>query len=184
MEDEPLVRRILDGDNSGFDALLDMYQERVYRLAYRMVGVSDAEDVTQETFVAIYKSLTSFRGQAKLSTWVYRVTVNTCLTWRRRQRPEEVSLLDDFEPADDRYDVEKQALRLLGQERVEQALAELDEAHRLPVILHELHGLTYREIAETMQIPIGTVKSRLFHAFKLLRRSLKDTVAEATYNET
>lgn len=167
MDDATLVRRILDGESESFNVLLDQYQGRVYRLACRLVSSAEADDATQEVFIAIHKGLRSFRREASLSTWIYRVAFNTCQTYRIRnqRRTTEVPLEDmDAMSTTDRGVVEGCIIA--------EAVGKLDDAHRNVVVLHELHGLTYAEIAEIVRVPVGTVKSRLFNAMRKLRAIL------------
>lgn len=169
--DSQLVQRIHDGDRLAFDALLERYEARVYRLASRFTrGEQDAEDLTQEIFLAVYKSLGRFRGASSLSTWIYRVAMNHCLEYRRKRRLDVVPYTDELSLAADwRDNPESTAGRAELSREVNRALQQLSPQHREVVILHELHGLTYQEVAAILDVPVGTVKSRLSNAFQRLR---------------
>lgn len=175
-----LARRIAGGDRQAYAAFVDAYGPRVHRLVRRHTRTeSDAEDVTQEIFVDLYRGMAGFRGASSLATWVYRVSLNHCLKHRERRPPE-------FLPYDDARHAEADpaagpvqcAARRELADQVQTALDDLTPAHREVVVLHELHGLTYGECAEAMGIPVGTVKSRLSHAFRRLRAQLGGYVLE------
>jgi RNA polymerase sigma-70 factor (ECF subfamily) len=173
-----LVRRIVAGDREAFATFLDAYGARVLRLACRYAaGESDAEDLTQEIFLDLYRCIGNFRGESQLSTWVYRVALNHCLRHveKRRQRNELKSESFDealHETSDQSADPARHAARRELSDQVQRALDALSPLHRDVVILHELHGLTYGECAAVLDVPIGTVKSRLSNAFRSLRASL------------
>jgi len=181
-DDIRLAQRIAQGDRHAFEEFVDGYGARVHRLVRRYVShEADAEDVTQEIFLDLYRCINNFRGEATLSTWVYRVALNHCLRHRERTTPA-VQSLDEMgherghEPHDSGGDPVRWAARreLCGQVHV--ALDDLSDVHRDVVILHELHGLTYRECAAILEVPVGTVKSRLSNAFRALRGSLGNYV--------
>lgn len=170
-----LVERIQRGDRHAFEQLLDCYETRIYRLALRYTGtVSDAEDVTQEIFLGIYKSIANFRGSSALSTWIYRIAMNHCLEFRRKRKLEVTPYDEELTLAsqDWREDPELSADKSELSERVEEALQHLSPQHRDVIVLHELQGLTYQEVAATLNVPVGTVKSRLSNALRRLRNLL------------
>ena len=166
------IQRLQAGDRQAFAQLLDTYEARVYRLALRFTGTaSDAEDVTQEIFLGIYKSIGNFRGGAALGTWIYRVAMNHCLEFRRKRKLDSVPYNEELMLAshDWREDPEQSAGKAELSARVEAALQHLSPQHRDVIVLHELQGLTYQEVASTLNVPVGTVKSRLSNAFRRLR---------------
>lgn len=175
------IKRIQAGDRTAFEALLDAYETRVYRLALRFTGnASEAEDVTQEVFLAVYRGLGNFRGDSALGTWIYRVAMNHCLEYRRKRRLETVPYDAELTLAitDWREDPAQAANRGELSAKVEAAIASLSPLHRDVVVLHELQGLTYQEVAATLDVPVGTVKSRLSNAFRRLRDLLGGYVIE------
>ena len=177
-EDRRLVRRMQAGERQAYEEFVDSYGPRVHRLVRRHVAnPADAEDVTQEIFIDIYRSIDRFRGESALMTWVYRIAVNHCLRAQKRRKgdclpyDETLDRLPDWRPGPSESAVQGE---LAGQ--VRGALDQLSGDHRTVVILHELHGMTYTECAEALEIPVGTVKSRLSNAFKRLRVSLSSYV--------
>jgi RNA polymerase sigma-70 factor, ECF subfamily len=174
--DSELVRRFKNGDKSAFTALVDRYKDRVFTLCLRWMGDPHAaEDVAQDVFIALYRSLATFRGDSQLSTWVYRVVINHCknrkMYRRRRQYDQHEPLEGDGEedspkrqladsgPGADASLRSAQAERLL-----DEAMGNLDEEQRQILILREVQDLSYEEIAELLALPRGTVKSRLHRA--------------------
>ena len=181
--EQRLLARIAAGDRLAFEELLDAYQMRIYRLALRFTGsVADAEDLTQEIFLAVYQSAASFRGRSSAGTWIYRVAMNHCLEFRRKRRIESVPLEEEtaLPFMDARDDPLEQAGRSEMRRRVDTAISCLSPVHRDVVVLHELQGLTYQEVAAALDVPVGTVKSRLSNAFRKLRELLGGYVHEGT----
>ena len=180
-DDSDLIRRIQQGDRQAFETFLDRFEARVYRLALSYTGSpSDAEDVTQEIFVGVYRNIGQFRGRSSLSTWVYRVAVNHCLEFRRKRKLPAVSLDETGEVPSARWqdDPVESATKAALKDEVARALQGLTDMQREVVELHELHGLTYGECAEVLGVPVGTVKSRLSNAFTRLRGVLQGAACE------
>ena len=177
-EEAALVQRIQNGDADAFAVLMEEYQKKVYLLALRTVGnQQDAEDMTQEAFLRAYRSIHSFRGDSKLSVWLYRLTTNLCIDLlRSRGRKPTVSLTvedsdedtQELDVTDERYDPEEIFQRRELQRAVQRGLAALPEDYRVILVLRELEGLSYAEIGEVLGLEEGTVKSRLFRARKKL----------------
>lgn len=183
MRDETeLVMLAAKGDEQAFEQLVKLYEKRVYTMALRLIGnAEDAYDISQEAFIRVYRSLSGFKGEAKFSTWVYRIVSNLCIDFNRRSKrirevPIERSGDDDenFEISlpDDRYDPERELERVEITRAIETALGSLSQEHKEIFILRELNGLSYTEIAEIMLLEEGTVKSRLFRAREKLRAAL------------
>ncbi|MBI2300582.1 MAG: sigma-70 family RNA polymerase sigma factor [Armatimonadetes bacterium] len=181
-----LVARIRHGDREAFDELVDRYQTKVYNLALRLLGDSDeAADAAQEAFLRIYRGLQSFHGGSALTTWIYRIVHNLCLDEmkRKRRRPqlvEEAADADDdgAETLLDRLpdETSEPQARLLGDERqeaVRRAILRLRAHHRDVLVLYDLQGFTYNEIADVLHTNVGTVKSRLNRARLALARELE-----------
>jgi len=177
-EDAPLVARAAAGDGDAFAGLYETHRERVYRLAYRYVhNQQDALDLCQEVFVRAFESLTRFKGESRFSTWLMRIATNTCIDHLRHSRVRQAAELDEqwvtgdarlpgrrSTPAPERG-LDRQELGAA----IEAAIAQLSPEHRAVFVLHEIEGLTYQEIAETVGIPVGTVMSRLHYARKRLQ---------------
>ncbi len=170
-----LVARIRRGDERAFAELVRGHQDRVFDLLFRMIGDrEEAEDLAQEVFVAVHGAVGKFRGESRLSTWIFRVAKNHCLNrikylGRRGKDGRNVNLEDAPELADlDEDQEEKRPDRILEQRQVasllKRAMAELSEEHRLLVVLRDVEGLSYEEIMDITDQPEGTVKSRLHRA--------------------
>jgi RNA polymerase sigma-70 factor (ECF subfamily) len=168
-----MTARIAAGDRDAFAAFLDEYGPRVVRLARRYAqSEADAEDLTQEIFLDLYRCIGGFRGHSQLSTWVYRVALNHCLRHREKWRGADSYDEEQHQSADQTADPARHAARRELSGQVHDALDSLTEMHRTVVVLHELHGLTYTVCAAILGVPVGTVKSRLSNAFRALRSSL------------
>ncbi|MGC8668368.1 MAG: RNA polymerase sigma factor [Chthonomonadales bacterium] len=182
-DEQRILQQLRRGDQTVFAQLMERYEARIYRLALRYAETpQDAEDLTQEVFVAVYQAIPSFRGASSLGTWIYRIALNHCLQYARKRRPENLPLHDRLQIPDTARTadpLEAASLQCLAGD-VERALDQLDPLHRDVVILHELHGLTYGECAAVLGIPVGTVKSRLSNAFARLRELLKDLPGKET----
>ncbi len=176
-----------DEQHAGFEDLIDKYEKRVFNLIYRIVGdYDDAADLTQDTFVAAYRAFDSYRAEAAPYTWLYRIAANVCKNrFRqvdRRKGVEALSLDDDTiaigEPAGDRglttaIPTPEKALEQDEIRRaVEKAILALPEDYRIVIVLRDLHGLTYREVAEAAELSIDVVRTRLARGREMLRRRL------------
>lgn len=172
------VRRVLDGDVNAFEQLMNAHEKTVYNLALRTLGnPQDAEDLTQEAFLKAYRSLSSFRGDSKFSVWLYRIVSNLCLDYlraRSRRPAQSLTVEDDegevgeLEIPDEHFSPEKLLDRKLTRESVQRGLASLPDDARQILLLRELKGLSYEEIADVLDLEPGTVKSRIFRARKKL----------------
>jgi RNA polymerase sigma-70 factor (ECF subfamily) len=181
-EDRAWVEASLDGDNAAFGRLVEKYQRRVYALAYGILrNREDAWDVSQEAFVKAYKALSTWQGDSAFYTWLYRITYNFALdTLRAKGRRDTVAIDETMRESD--MDLEHIAQpehpadvvdrRELSQV-VGRAMAQLSEKHRAIIVLREIEGLSYEELAEVLKIPKGTVMSRLFHARRHLQERLE-----------
>jgi RNA polymerase sigma-70 factor (ECF subfamily) len=188
--DEELVARSMGGDLDSFNQLVLRWERPIYALAYRVIGrEEDARDVAQETFLRAFRALGGFKGQAKFSSWLYRITLNLCRDWIRRERrapiapvPEGVDLIElasEAEPAETIEDLVSR--RELGR-AVARAMALLPEEQRTAIVLKEYHGLTFQEIAELLDCPLSTVKTRLYQGLTVLRRQLAQAGVESVFS--
>ena len=179
--DEELVARAQGGDIESFNQLIVRWERPIYALAYRVIGrEEDARDVCQDAFLRAYRALPGFKGQAKFSSWLYRIALNLCRDWIRRQRRAPVSQLpedmDAIELASEKGPVESIEDLVARRELsaiVEEAMSELSEEQRTAIILKEYHGMTFQEIADMQGCPLSTVKTRLYQGLSLLRRRLE-----------
>jgi RNA polymerase sigma-70 factor (ECF subfamily) len=179
--DDELVARSMGGDAESFNQLILRWERPIYALAYRVIGrEEDARDVCQETFLRAFRALPGFKGQAKFSSWLYRIALNLCRDWIRRQRrapvmqmPEGVDpgeLVAERGPVET---IEELVSRRQLSSVVEEAMALLPEEQRTAIILKEYHGLTFQEIADLQGCPLSTVKTRLYQGLSVLRRQLE-----------
>ncbi len=174
-ESDSLAHRMKKGDRSAFEEFVDSYGARLHRLVLRSIpNIADAEDVTQEIFMDIYRSIGGFRGESALNTWVYKIAMHHCFkaSSRRRADCDDIDAQIDLASDDWRTNPEQSADKQELSQQVHSALGKLPNIQRDVVLLHEMHGLTYQECAAALDIPVGTVKSRLSNAFRRLRISL------------
>ena len=178
--DEELVARSIRGDADSFNELILRWERPIFALAYRTIGrEEDARDVCQETFLRAFRALPAFRGQSKFSSWLYRIALNLCRDWMRRERrspvvqaPENVDLLELAAAAEPSESIEDLVERKDRTRSVERAMALLSEEQRTAIVLKEYHGLTFQEIADLLGCPLSTVKTRLYQGLTVLRREL------------
>jgi RNA polymerase sigma-70 factor (ECF subfamily) len=186
-----LIARLRASDIYAFEELVANFERPVYSLCFRLLGdAEDARDAAQETFLKVYKGLASFRGESGLKTWIYRIAVNQAMNqqrwWRRRHRDETVSLeLSRSSESDSTLgndlpsrgdSPEQSAIASEREGRIMRALGEIKTEYRVALVLREIEELAYEEIAETLGISIGTVKSRIARGREELRRRVKDLI--------
>ncbi|MBS3936995.1 MAG: sigma-70 family RNA polymerase sigma factor [Peptococcaceae bacterium] len=183
-----LVRKSLGGDAEAFAAIVEKYQQRVYNVAFRMTGDrEDSLDLTQESFVRVFRALKSFKGDSSLGTWIHRIVNNVVIDeLRKRQRRPKIGFSTDallstdegehvhvLELSGKREDTpEEQLLRMERIAEIEQALGMVTSEHRIVLIMRDIEGLAYEEMAQILALNIGTVKSRLSRARIALREKL------------
>jgi len=178
--DEELVARSRGGDHESFNQLILRWERPIYALAYRVIGrEEEARDVCQEAFLRAFRALPGFKGQAKFSSWLYRITLNLCRDWIRRHRRAPVSQMpEDTDPLElaaavgPVETIEDLAARRELTLVVEKAMELLPEEQRTAIVLKEYHGLTFQEIADLVGCPLSTVKTRLYQGLTVLRREL------------
>lgn len=181
--DEDLIRKIKKGDMESFNELVRRYETKIYSVAYRFMGNhADAGDLAQETFIRMYQALPGFRGESSFSTWLYRIAANACRDeLRKRQRRRSISMDELIEnspasvPVAAGNDSPEEVLqRNETQRHVQECLNRLSDDHRLVLVMREIQGLSYEEIAEVLNCSLGTVKSRISRA----RNALKEKIRE------
>ena len=178
--DEELVARSMGGDHDSFNQLILRWERPIYALAYRTIGrEEDAKDVCQETFLRAFRALPRFRREAKFSSWIYRIALNLCRDWARRERraplvqpPEDMDLVELAAGAEPSEPIENLVARKDLMRHVEQAMTLLPEEQRTAIVLKEYHGMTFQEIADLQGCPLSTVKTRLYQGLTVLRREL------------
>jgi RNA polymerase sigma-70 factor (ECF subfamily) len=181
-DDHRLIAECLRGDATAFGELVRRYQDRLYNTVYRLVdNAEDAQDVVQDAFLSAYQALDSFKGDSLFFTWLYRIAVNTAISLKRRQRV--VISMDagredggTIEPVDgSEYARPGYALEQVEQEqRIQQALQRLSLEHRAVLVMKDMEGQKYETMAEILQVPIGTIRSRLHRA----RIELRDLLSQ------
>lgn len=179
-----LVERLCEGDNSAYEALIDRFEHPVFNLVSRLLeNPTDAADVTQEVFLKVFRNIGAFRGDSSLKTWVYRIAVNESRNQRRwfgRHRKQEVTLEPAYQETDSNHDILPDpgpsplelAMNRERQELLEAALSEINPNFRAVLVLREIEGLNYDEIADILEISLGTVKSRILRGREALRQRL------------
>ena len=176
--DELLLRRACKGDVQVFEELMQSHESRIYAIALRMMGNrEDAQDCAQEAMVRIYRAMGSFKGQSALATWIYRITMNTCLDELRRRKARKVTSLDSlvdngWSPTDTGDTPEEHGLRVEKQNALNQAIQSLPDDMRAAIILRDVKGYSYDEIASILDANVGTIKSRISRGREKLREIL------------
>ena len=183
--DEELVARSKTGDIDSFNQLVKRWERPIFALAYRTLGrEEDARDITQETFLRAFRALAGFKGDAKFSSWLYRIALNLCRDWMRRERrapmvavPEGVDVEQLAAEQGPVETVEDLAARAELSREVARAMERLPAEQRQAIILKEYHGLTFQEIADLMKCPLSTVKTRVYQGLATLRKQLEAQMA-------
>jgi RNA polymerase sigma-70 factor, ECF subfamily len=181
-DDAQWIDQALAGRSAAFGQLVLKYQDRLYNTVVHVVGnAEDARDVVQEAFVQALLNLGSFRRASAFYTWLYRIAFNVAAGQRRKKRPtmsvEKARLQDGREPVDGSDGPAERLLRGERCRQVRKAIAELDEEHRVVLVLREIDGCCYETIAEILDVPVGTVRSRIHRARNQLRERLKEVLA-------
>lgn len=182
--DAELVARVQRGDKRAFDLLVLKYQRKVIRLLSRMIrNPGDVEDVAQEAFIKAYRALPQFRGDSAFYTWLYRIAINTARNWQAAQnrRPNTISSTENdegetFNQVDNLIDINTPEAMVASKQIVETvnaAIAALPEDLRTAIVLREIEGMSYDDIAQSMNCPIGTVRSRIFRAREAIAAQLR-----------
>jgi RNA polymerase sigma-70 factor, ECF subfamily len=181
LTDEELVARSIGGDTDCFNQLIKRWERPIYALAYRTLGrEEDARDICQETFLRAFRALDGFKGQAKFSSWLYRIALNLCRDWLRRERrapvvatPDGVDLVELAGEGEGVERLDESVARRDLSRAVARAMRSLPEDQRTAIVLKEYHGLTFQEISELLGCPLSTVKTRLYQGLTVLRRELE-----------
>ena len=190
-DDFSLVRRAQAGDQQAFATLVERYQRKAFSVALGLLkDREEAMDIAQEAFVKVYKYLDHFKGDSSFYTWLYRITVNICIDRRRRlgSNPRGQVEFDEAVKRESEGEVgvlgtrlgsnpQKAALRGELMQKIEEALQQIPENHRAILLLREVEGMSYEDLAATLKIPKGTVMSRLFHARKKMQALLSEYLA-------
>ena len=177
-DDSELVKRVCMGETQLFRLLIERHQQHIFNLCYRMLPrFEEADDATQDTFLKAYRSLKQFRGDARLKTWLCRIARNECLNRLRHERMVPLDEQMTGEGGFQLVDSTPSPLELIEQQEIQStvhaAINELPPSYRLVITLFHLDGLSYEEISQVMEIPMGTVKTQIFRARRLLKSKLQ-----------
>jgi RNA polymerase sigma-70 factor (ECF subfamily) len=169
-DDFSLIKRFIDGDELVFSELLKRHKEKVRNIIYITLSNTDGvDDIAQEVFITVYRHLKNFRFESQFTTWLYRITINKCKDHLRKKNIRSIFLpLKDEEPVFESINEDTDIKHI-----VRNAIATLPDKLRIPLVLKDLEGFSYQEIADTMECEIGTVKSRIFRAREALKKILK-----------
>lgn len=174
-DERALVERCRTGDDAAFGELVERYKDLVYGMVYRMIADrAQADDLAQDVFLKVHRGLPYFRGEARLSTWIFRIVSNVCAQARSRRVPE-VSI-EPSNPDTPRLDpgaADSAFADLELRDRLEKAIAQLPDNYRMLIAAHYLQGVQYEALAEALDIPIGTVKTHLYRAKRRLRELMQ-----------
>ncbi len=177
-----LIARAAKGDGAAFSELMAAHERRMYAVAFRLCGNhEDAQDCLQDAMIRVYRAISGFKGQSSFSTWVYRITTNTCLDELRRRKNKQNTSLDSlldagWSPADEYDTPERHALQSEKRREIEQAIAGLPDDMRAAIVLRDVQGFSYDEIASMLGANVGTVKSRISRGREKLREKLSQTL--------
>lgn len=171
-DDFSLIKRFIDGEEDIFDELVRRHKEKVRNIVYLTLNERDsADDIAQEVFITVYRSLKNFRFESQFTTWLYRITVNKCKDHLRRKTVRRIIIPFKDNQEDPGYEISPENSNT--SEIVRNAISKLPDKMRIPLVLKDIEGFSYQEIAETMQCEIGTVKSRIFRAREGLKKILQ-----------
>lgn len=186
LTDEQLVELAVKDNSDAFGEIVRRWERKIYALCFGMLGREDeAKDAAQETFISAYRNIRKFRGEAKVSSWLHRIAVNQCLTTKRRSKTRSEDFLDEDTGSEDKVFVASDSfspsITTEQNERmyiIRQAVSSLTPDLRQIIVMKEFEDMTFQEISDTLEIPLSTVKSRLYTALKQLRSKLERTPVE------
>lgn len=171
-DDFSLIKRFIDGDEAVFAELVKRHKEKVRNIVYLTLSSSNSvDDIAQEVFITVYRHLKSFRFESQFTTWIYRITINKCKDHLRKRNVRRIFLPLSEEEKEPVFESINEDTDL--KEIVRSAIATLPDKLKIPLVLKDLEGFSYQEIADTMECEIGTVKSRIFRARESLKKVLK-----------
>lgn len=189
--EKKLIKKSVKGDINAFEILIDKYQKRSYNIALKMLkNPDDAKDVSQEAFIKIFKYINKFNFKSSFSTWMYRIVVNTCIDYIKKNKNTysldnpikyeggeiKREIKDDSKNPEDIYDKE------MTKELVHKSIDKLDEIHKTVIILRDIEGFSYKEISEILEVSIGTVKSRIKRGRDNLRNIIKEDMEQNNWD--
>lgn len=186
LSDEQLVELAVSKEPEAFGEIVRRWERKIFALCFGMLGREDeARDAAQEAFIAAYRNLKNFRGDAKVSSWLHRIAVNQCLTTKRRSKSRAEDFLDDEDGSEERvfvaaakYSPANTTEQVERLNLVRQAVGALPSDLRQVIVMKEFEEMTFQEISDTLELPLSTVKSRLYTALKQLKMKLERTPVE------
>jgi RNA polymerase sigma-70 factor (ECF subfamily) len=177
VDDHELIERCRSGDDTAFAELVGRYKDLVFGLIYRMIPDRSAvEDLAQDVFLKIHRGIPYFRGEARLSTWIFRIVQNVCVQWQtdRRQEPRVEAVHPDQTPRREPGSEDTAFGDIETRDRLQKAISQLPPNYQLLIAAHYLRGVQYEALAEALNIPLGTVKTHLYRAKRRLRELLEE----------
>lgn len=174
---EKYIKNLINKDQIAFGKLVEEYQTKFLSMAYKFTNdYNDAEDLCQEIFIKVYKNLTGFKNQSKLSTWLYKIAMNTCLDWSRRNKPNILNIINIMDKSvrgiKDKNNTEQIILYKERQHMVHKAVYNLKDKYKTIIILYHFNQLSYKEISYILNIPVKTIETRLYRGRKLIKEQL------------
>ncbi|MTI49499.1 RNA polymerase sigma factor [Sporosalibacterium faouarense] len=194
MNEEHIIAELKKQNKQVFAQLVDMYKNRIFSMAYKYTNdYIESQDLAQEIFLKVYKEIKGFKGNSKLSTWIYRVGVNTCLDWKRKKSKTKLTSFDVLDEYLDRMQIEelrdtdkepeRKVIDLEKHKEIHKTIYEMSDIYKNVVIMYHFNDMSYEEIAEALDIPKKTVETRLYRARKILKNQLKKLDVEVMKNE-